>query len=77
MIVLDTPVFTTLAGSTPAGGGLHDSGSRLSHLTALDGEALTALLRELCAEGSLPREQLRAMVEAAESVPTAGLRRTA
>lgn len=42
-----------------------------------DGEALTALLNELCAEGSLSREQLRTMVQAAERQPTTAPRRTA
>lgn len=42
-----------------------------------DGEALTALLQELCAEGSLSREQLRTMVQAAERLPIAAIRRTA
>jgi len=74
MIAFDPP---PLPQGTPTRRIHWDSTFPVPALAALDGEALTALLRELCAEGSLSPEQLRVMVEAAERIPTTGSRRLA
>mgnify|MGYP001810914756 CR=1 FL=1 len=79
-IALETPVVTGLVpAAAPAR--IERPASPPAAFAAnpflFEGEALTALLKELCAEGSLSREQLRTMVQAAERLPTAAVRRTA